>query len=159
MLGKYIKDLTVKDIIKDLEVISVTPNVDVRELAIIFAENNITGAPVVEDNGDVIGVVSVRDITRSEAILDLKVVLELIFFSATDEIKEQVQKHLNDNYSELTVREIMSYNPVKVSLEDSVSEVVKLMLEHKIRRVIIVEDNKPIGIVSITDILRLLYEE
>ena len=51
------------------------------------------------------------------------------------------------------VSDFMVSNPTKVSLDISVTEVAKLMLEQSISSVIIVKDNKPIGIVTERDLV------
>jgi len=69
MPQKTLDNILVKDIIKLDKVIVVNPEMTAREASILFAKENITGAPVVNANNELIGVVSVTDITRSEAIL------------------------------------------------------------------------------------------
>ncbi|MEW5819460.1 MAG: CBS domain-containing protein [Cyanobacteriota bacterium] len=156
MFQENIDKLTVKDVMKSEKIISVRSNMLAREISVLFAENNISGAPVVDQEDNLVGVISVSDISRSEAILDLKGVLELIFFNASDEIKSQIDNHLSENYSELSCSDIMTPNPIFVEPEDPLREAIKLMVENKIHRVIVVKDNKIAGILSMTDIMNLL---
>lgn len=159
MPQKTLNDILVKDIMRTDKVIVVNPEMTAREASILFAEENITGAPVVNANNELIGVVSVTDIIKSEAILDLKGVLELVFYNSSEEIKQTVQQHLNQNYSELSVSDIMSLYPVTATPDSSLKHIAKIMMENKIRRVIITEDNKVAGLVTITDILKIVVAD
>lgn len=57
---------TVREIM-ETEVVEVRPDLPVKELIEILEENQITGAPVVDDGGNVVGVVSTRDVLRLAA--------------------------------------------------------------------------------------------
>ena len=154
-----LEQLKVKDVMCTRKLISVEPDMLARDVSVIFAENNISGAPVLNEDRELMGVVSLSDIARSEAILDLKGVLELIFFNSSDEIKSQIDEHLKDNYSELVASDIMTPNPITTQEDDTVKSAVKIMLDNRIHRIIVLKEDKVIGLLSITDILKLLAGE
>lgn len=155
MFADCIKKIKVKDIMKSKDIIIVKEDMLARDISTLFAEKNISGAPVINEYNDLVGVVSLSDISRSEAILDLRGVLELVFFNATDEIKTQVDKHLTENHRELVGRDIMTPNPITVHPEDSLEEAVKLMHSNKIHRLIVMNGTRIDGILSLTDFLNL----
>lgn len=149
---KKIKDIF--DINKNL--ITVQPEMLARDLSYLFLEKDISGAPVVNENNELMGIVSMTDLAKSEAILDLKGVLELIFLDAPEEIMKIIHKHLAENYHELTVGDIMTTIPICVAPDDGLSDVMDMMLENNIHRIIISQDNKPLGIITNTDILTVI---
>lgn len=61
-----VMEKTVREIM-ETEVVNVRPDLPVKELIEVLEENQITGAPVVDDGGDVVGVVSTRDVLRLAA--------------------------------------------------------------------------------------------
>jgi CBS domain-containing protein len=158
MKNQEIKSLQVKEILQKKEVIKVDPTMSARDLTNLFAENNITGAPVIDKNNQLLGVVSVADITRVEGILELKVALDLMFISAPEDIRKEVEKNYSENHSEPTVYEIMTPHPITVTPEDTVEAAIKLMLQEKVRRVIVLKDNQIEGVLTITDILNLVLQ-
>ncbi|MCX7940987.1 MAG: CBS domain-containing protein [Endomicrobia bacterium] len=118
------KDLMTKD------VITVKENTPVVELARILYENKISGAPVVDESGKVVGVVTERDI------------LNIIF---------------SGNVQYTKVGDIMTRNVIKFLPDTDIDKVALAISEHNVRRVIIVDTNdKVVGIVSRRDIIKMI---
>ena len=84
-----LKKLKVKEYLehKKGKTVTVYAEMSARDVSNLFAEKNITGAPVVNKNNEVIGVVSITDITRSEGIIELRGLIDLIFLNASEEIQ------------------------------------------------------------------------
>ncbi len=59
---------------------------------------------------------------------------------------------LKKNFEKMAVKEIMTKNPVTTSPDTSILEVIQIMRQKKFRRMPVVENDKLVGIVSITDI-------
>lgn len=158
MFSKKFNNLTIKNLLeeKQTKLITVDELMTVRDVTITFAENNISGAPVVDGDNNLAGVISLSDVSRSEAIIDLKGVLELIFFNASADVKSEVEEHLRENYSELTASEIMTPNPITVELNDKLKSAIKIMLDNKIHRLIVTDKGKLTGIITTTDVLNLV---
>ena len=98
-----------------------------RDLAVKLLSGMYSGLPVVDDKGKVIGVVSEFDLLK--AIKDGKTL-------------EQV-----------TAGDIMSKNPVCVSEDTTIEEIIGLMTKHNIIRVPVVRNDNLVGIISRCDIL------
>ncbi|WKZ16560.1 MAG: CBS domain-containing protein [Candidatus Jettenia caeni] len=103
-----------------------------RDLAVKLLSGMYSGLPVVDDNGKVIGVVSEFDL--------LKVI-------KNGKALEQV-----------TAEEIMSKNPICVSENTSVDEIIDLMTKHNIIRIPIIRNDVLVGVVSRCDILSSIVE-
>ena len=70
-----------------------------------------------------------------------------------------VYKHVAEGKKRL--RDIMSKRLIKISPEKTLEEAARLMNENKIEKLLVFDKGKPVGIISITDILRVepeLYE-
>lgn len=61
--------------------------------------------------------------------------------------------------SAVTATDVMTTDPVTASPDDNIFSLCSMMREHSIRRVPIVKDGEPTGIISLDDILYLLEEE
>ncbi|MEW6741382.1 MAG: CBS domain-containing protein [Planctomycetota bacterium] len=135
-------------------VTTVSPSMTLSEVSRIFAEEGISGAPVVDHRGKLIGVVSQTDIVRRcmEAA------------DTTDPPSLALRRlgvpkdHLsNDEDSEEEVfgpvEEFMSSDPFVVGPDTPVEEVAREMALRRIHRVIVVEGERIVGIVTSLDLL------
>jgi CBS domain-containing protein len=63
---------------------------------------------------------------------------------------------LNFLLDRLTTREFMAYEPITISPDDPIAEAARLMLQHKIGGLPVVENGELVGIITETDFCRLL---
>ena len=112
---------------KGSEIWSVPPEATVFEAIKIMADKNI-GALLVMSGGKLAGIITERDYTR-------KVILQ------------------GKSSKETRVREIISSETFSVGLTHSVEECMKLMTEHRVRHLPVVEGEKVVGVVSIGDLV------
>jgi CBS domain-containing protein len=89
--------------------------------------------PILNENQTVVGIVSERDLSQ------------LI--------------HSERFNSNLTIDKIMTKNLVTCDLNTSVTELMEMMTEKKIRHILIMEDNKLLGVVSIGDVVNHLIDK
>ena len=145
-------ELKAKDVMTP-DPVCLGPSASIRELASVFEEHGVSGVPVVDQQGTVIGIVTKTDLIRrcSEGIDDMPpaYLFEVLFEQgAEDETSEVVPEPL------VCVEDIMTEDPVLVSLETPASEVAKLMSARGIHRVIVADDeNYPLGIITSMDLL------
>jgi CBS domain-containing protein len=135
------------------EVISTTADTSLAEIEALLTQHHISGIPVVDDEGRVIGVVSERDLLyklEDPRFFSLKDRLRHLFGDDTAQRKSRA--------SNLT--ELMSTPPVTVTEETSLGQVATLLLERKINRVPVVDAaDKLIGIISRADLVRVLHQK
>lgn len=118
---------------------TVEPEDDIATAVSLLQEMQIRHLPVVSENGELRGMVSDRD---------LRALLVPYFHR-----QEAVETLLT--MARAPVSTVMSSNVVCVDLEDDVSVVTELMLEHKVGAVPVVDaDGALVGIVSYVDLLR-----
>ncbi len=137
-------------------VVSFTPNTPIRDIARAFRIQGISGAPVIED-GELIGIVTESDLIARHArphtprylpLLDAQIPL-----GGQREYRDLVRHILGQ-----TARDIMT-TPVKtVDVDDDLEDVATLMVESRANPVPVMEDDRMVGIISHTDLLRILEE-
>jgi len=144
-------------------VTTVTPDTLVREAALLLAEKNISGVPVLAE-GKVVGIFSEADILRS--IKTTKKDLRLIYPSVSSlgiAFQEQVtQREILEAYDEIghrPVKEVMSRQVVTVEPDIPLNEVIVQMVHKDINRLPVVERNQLVGIVTRGDVIRGLAKE
>ncbi len=132
-------------------VVTVTPETEVREVARIFLDNRISGAPVVDANGRLIGIISEGDLLhRAEsgtAHRPRSWWLELI--SAPDERSvSYVREHARH------VGDVMTKDVATVDEEAPLDAVADLLEKRRIKRVPVMRGDRIVGIVSRANLLQ-----
>ena len=105
----------------------IAPETLVFDAIKLMAEKNIGALPVVS-RGQLVGIFTERDYTRKIALM-------------------------GKSSKETRVLEVLSDKVICVSPNDSVEECMRLMTEHRIRHLPVVQDNQLLGIISIGDLV------
>lgn len=136
------------------KVISVDPETTVVEAAKLMLRSHVSGLPVVDKEGAVVGIVSEGDfLRRSEIGTPRKRGRLLNFFlgyagSAEDYVREHGRK----------VSEVMTPKPITVSEVSPLPELVSLMETNHVKRLPVVRDGKLVGIVSRSNLLQAVAD-
>ncbi len=145
------------------EVLTVPEDMTVRELARYLTDNEITGAPVEDVNGKLIGVVSVVDIASVASDTgDVRTERSNPDFYVRgweDKLTPEEMRDFRVDNEDLQVGEIMTPTIFSVGEDATVAEVASVMLRGHLHRLLVTRDERPIGIVSSSDLLGLLVEE
>ncbi len=123
--------ITVKDYMAE-SLLTFKPDMDVMEAIHLLCEKGYSGAPVLDNLGNIIGILSEHDC--------LKVAIHSSYHGVLGG----------------KVADFMSKDPVTVESELSILEVAKMFLDKPYRRYPVVEDNRLIGLISRTDVLRAI---
>lgn len=132
--------------------VCVEPSTRIPDLARIFEAHEISGAPVVDHEGRVIGVVSKTDLVRrrreSTGGIPPAYLFEILSEQGEDaETGEAVPDPL------VRVGDLMTEDPLMVSPELPIAAVARLMLDHRVHRVIVADDGElPLGIITASDL-------
>ncbi len=146
--------LTAQDIMTR-EVIVVAPQTPVNEFAALITEKRISGAPVVDENGTVVGVVTESDLIDQKkrlhiptvaAILDAVIMLENPF-----KLDKEFKKMTGT-----TVADIATRQPITVTSATPVEEIATIMAEKRAHTLPVVDDGRLVGVVGKTDIIRTI---
>ena len=145
------------------EVLTVPENMTVRELARYLTDNEITGAPVESLSGKLIGVVSVVDIATVASdtgnVTTDRSSPDFYVRGWEDKLSPEEIKDFRVDNEDLQVGEIMTPTVFSVGEDATVSEIASMMLRGHLHRLLVTRDDRPVGIVSTSDLLGLMVEE
>jgi CBS domain-containing protein len=132
--------------------ITVTPETMIAEAARLLLQHRISGLPVVDPGGAVVGVVTEGDLLRRiETGTERRHARWLEFLIAPGRLAEEYA-HANAR----KVGEVMSTDVVSVAPQEPLAEVVRLMERHHIKRLPVIEKGRLLGIVSRANLVRAL---
>ncbi len=132
--------------------VSVLPSTTVADATRIMLANRVSGLPVLDADGKLVGIVTEGDLLRrAELGTDGKEAGWLkVFLLPSSVAADYVVTHSRH------VSGVMTHNPVFVTPETELTEVAQLMLHKRIKRLPVLENGKLVGMISRTDLLRLL---
>ena len=137
-------------------VICVTKDADLRDLGKLFLAKGITGAPVIDRDGDICGVISQTDLLYYQLTRDDELVLPSDFYqSARVEGRPLAKGFQIEDVNTATVEEVMTPVVHAVLASTPVAAIAKLMTQRHIHRVIVRREMKVVGIISALDVLRV----
>jgi CBS domain-containing protein len=140
--------------IMNTEVVLVKEDMDVKELARLFLRRQISGAPVVDERNELVGVISQTDLvyhslTRGEALADDSHFYE----SARMEGRRVPTGFQIEDMNSVPVSEIMTPVVHSVSERAGLQTIINLMTRKHIHRVVVTRGRKVVGIISALDVL------
>jgi CBS domain-containing protein len=116
-------------------VVFLRPRVPADVAAALLVAHGFTAAPVVDDDGRVIGIATEKDLVRGRIVPD---------------------GWTADEQPEPFVADVMTHDPICKGPDDDLAGVVSVMFDYGIRSVPIVDGGRLVGIVSRRDVLRLV---
>jgi CBS domain-containing protein len=133
-------------------VISVAQDAPILEAARLMVENKISGLPVTNSHGTVVGIVSEHDLLRErkkDAAPQNKHWLQLL-------LQHKERTFEDQGLSQRTVADVMTPNPFTVAPTSSLDEACHLIEQLGVKRLPVVEDGKLVGIIARADLVRVL---
>ncbi|WAL58268.1 CBS domain-containing protein [Thermocoleostomius sinensis A174] len=136
--------------------VTVKPTDSVGTVLQRLEENHISGLPVVDETGKVVGVVSEADLLFRERPIRLPLYLSflggIIYLEPLDHFIQQLKKSLG-----VLVQDVMTPNPVTIAPEAPISQAADLMLEKRVNRLPVVDAaGVLVGIITRDDLLHVL---
>ncbi|HYZ42823.1 MAG TPA: CBS domain-containing protein [Stellaceae bacterium] len=137
------------------DVITVDPDTTVKALARLLAERGISGVPVVDSGGRLVGIVSEGDLLHRAEIGTARRHRERrrswwLDHFASDLARDYIKSHGR------TVNDIMTRDVVTITEDTDLREVAELLEAKRIKRVPVTRDGKVIGIISRANLVRAL---
>jgi CBS domain-containing protein len=146
--------MNAKDVMT-VDVVSVRPDTPTREIAERLVERGISAAPVVDDRGVPIGMVSEGDLIRFGATArEQRRDWWLTLLAEGTELNPAFLQEIKA--SERTARDVMSTPVIAVQEDTDVGEISRLLSAHRIKRVPVLRDGRMVGIVSRANLLGAL---
>ena len=140
------------------DVIAFKPDNKIPHVAKTFRTKRISGAPVIDDQKKVIGVISEADIMKLTAAIpfpDIDPLNPFPVFSMSSYMKKV--KKIPDDIDTIFdgyVKDVMSKNPVTISPDDSISDAARIMRKNDFNRIPVVDaEGKLVGLIAREDII------
>lgn len=134
----------------------------------VLEDAGISGAPVVDGAGNLVGVLSLSDIARSDHVREGRIAEtfgdESLAYASEDEQDEEELAHVlsdRDDYSSRlrgsdTVGDWMNRSVLSIGPTATLKEVCASMIAHGVHRLLVVKDRKLMGIVTTMDVVRMV---
>jgi len=139
------------------DVITVTGTTPVRELAKILSDNKISGAPVVDDQGRVIGVVTESDLIDQNKRVHIPTVVAILdsflFLESPGKMEKELKKMTG-----ILVEDIFAHQVITVQQDTPLDEVATLMAEKKVHTLPVLDGEKLVGVIGKSDIIRSIAQ-
>jgi CBS domain-containing protein len=142
-------------------VMSVEPNTPLVQVARLFLEEEIHGAPVVDETERLLGVVSVTDLLRAVGEEHESAGSSAVYFRDVLEFSgpdwTSAPQDFQDRLAQVSVGDVMQSGAVTVTEDTTVPEIAKLMRAQRIHRVIVVRgEGRVVGLITALDLIGLL---
>lgn len=136
--------------------ITFTPTMSVKEAAKILAEKDIGGAPVLDNNGRLVGIVTESDLIVQDVRLRFPTYIELLdgylyLPGSLEHFEEEFKKAIGAE-----VADVMTMEVITVDEGTSIEDIATLMVEEDIGRVPVMSGDRVVGIVTKGDIVRAI---
>ena len=139
------------------EVVTVTPQTGVRELAALLLERHISGAPVVDEAGKVLGVVTESDLVFLNKKVHLPTAVAIldafVFLESPGKMEQELKKLAGSKVGDICSQQLISVTP-DTELED----LATLMSEQKVHTLPVMEGGTLVGVIGKADIIRTIAQ-
>lgn len=141
------------------DVLTFRPEDEVQKAAETMAARSIGGAPVVDGEGAVVGMLNDDDLIVSDTRLHMPTVISVLgayleLPSSASRFDKEIRKAVGS-----TVGDVMSADPPTCREDDTLEQVATVLHEHRLSRLPVVRDGKLVGIVSRGDIVKAIVQK
>jgi CBS domain-containing protein len=144
--------------IMQTSVITIQPDTEIKDIARTLFENKISGVPVVDSSGKLVGIISEGDLLHKETNPRIPDVIgflgALIYYRGVKRYDSDFKKLIA-----LQASEIMTEDVLTINKDATIEEAATLMINNNVKRLPVMENKKMIGIISRMDVIKTLIEE
>jgi CBS domain-containing protein len=141
------------------KVITIQKDASVEELSALLIDNKISGVPVVDKKGKLMGVATEGDLIIKDSDLHFpryfKLLDSIIYLESLNKFKKNLKKYLGTK-----VEDVMTTDIRTVKEDTPVSEAANLMIKYNINRLPVMDEkDNMVGIVTRADIVRSMIKK
>jgi CBS domain-containing protein len=144
--------LKAKDIMT-AAVITVTPETSVEELGRLFIEKGVSGAPVVDDEQNLVGIVTENDLIRQNERFHIPTLLRIfdaaIPLQGSASIEAEIRRMSASKVSEICTKRVVTVEP-----ETSLQDIATIMSEKGVHLLPVMSSGKLVGIIGKMDVIK-----
>ncbi|MDR3568689.1 MAG: CBS domain-containing protein [Syntrophobacteraceae bacterium] len=137
------------------EIVTVTPDTKVNEIAKLMLEKHFNGFPVVDANGDLVGLICQSDLIAEQKKLPIPSVFAILDSFIPIHPLGKTEKEMQ-KIAAIRASDAMTSNPVTVGPEAGIDELAEIMVNRSFHTIPVVEGGKLVGIIGKEDVLRTL---
>lgn len=134
-------------------VITVRDDAPVATVAKTILDHNISGVPVVDHDGRLVGIITEGDLVVQNANVHFPTFLQIldarIYLTSTRKFEEELRRALGTVASDIMTREVLTVRP-----GDDVSEAATIMADHQVNPLPVLDNHRLVGVISRRDIIR-----
>ena len=149
--------ITAKDIMTT-DVITISPEIEIAKAAELLLTNRINGLPVVNDAGELVGILCQSDLIIQQKNIPIPSLFTFldgfIPLTSSKKLDEEVEK-----IAATKAGDAMTANPVTVSPDTEIEKIAALMVEKSYHALPVVDGGQLVGIVGKEDVLRTLIDQ
>ncbi len=145
------KDIMTKD------VITISPEATVEDLARLLIDHKISGVPVLNRAKKIVGIVTENDLISRNKRLHIPTVIRLFdayFLLDSGKVEEEIKKIVAATVGEICTKKIIS-----ITEDTSLEEIATIMSDKHVHLLPVLRDNSVVGIVGKADIVRAMTHE
>ncbi len=139
--------------------ITVYPDTSVTDVAKIMVDSRVGGLPVVNEEGDLLGIVTESDLVVQES--DVEFPSFVSFLSGYVFVPGSLHR-FEEKFRRAvaaTAAEVMSEHVVTIDAGETVEHAATLMTRRKLKRLPVLEDGRLVGMLTMADIVRLISRD
>lgn len=141
--------------IMSTELVTLSPEMDFISAARILLDKHINGAPVVDDQGSLVGILCQSDLIAQQKRMPVPTLITLLDSFVKLTSAKQLEKQIRKIVA-LTVAEAMTPDPITVQPDTKIETVAALMVDSNLHTLPVVEETRLVGIIGKEDVLRTL---
>jgi CBS domain-containing protein len=148
--------LKAKDIMTR-DVITIRPEATVEELARLLIEHRISGVPVIDNSGKLVGIVTENDLITQNKRLHIPTIIRLFdayIMLGSGKMEEEIRK-----MAAATVGDICTRDVVTVDEDTTIEDIATIMSERKIHLLPVIKDDRVVGIIGKADVVGVMTRE
>lgn len=149
--------LTAKDIMTR-DVVTVTPDMSILDLANLLMKYRISGAPVIDTLGALAGVVTENDLIKQNKRLHIPTVVSFldaaIYLESSKKFAEEVKRVTATRISDICARKVIT-----ITEDTTLTDIATIMSEKNVHLLPVIKEGKIVGVVGKRDIVRALAQQ
>lgn len=150
-------DAAVRDVMQ-IDPETVRPDLALRDLVELFVERRLAAAPVTDDDGALLGIVSEGDLVLQEVEGDdahfpyfVPILDAMVFVEPMRAYDAQIRKAFAATVGDLMTTDVQTVRP-----DETIHEAARRMTHHDVSRLPVVEDGRLVGMIARSDVVRAL---
>jgi len=139
------------------DVITVSPETTVESVATILAVKKISGVPVIDEDNNLLGIVTENDLIDQVKKVHIPTAITLldsvIFLESEKKMETEIRKMTGATAIDICTKSIETVSP-----ETPIDELATIMAEKKVHTLPVIDNGELVGIIGKTDIIRTLVK-